>query len=99
MVPRMSFSEGPEPQSPKAHGIQGNLVWLKGYLLLFGCFVFFVVSMYSLVFSKWMPTTGHPVLDWISSDHYYCLLVPLLIPTTFLAIYFNWVAMKFFRHN
>lgn len=39
------------------------------------------------------------VLNWIQKDKYYCYLIPLMIPTSFIIVYANWLAMKFFRHN
>ncbi len=35
----------------------------------------------------------------IAEDRYYCLLIPLSIPVTLLAVYLNWVGLKLFRHN
>ncbi|CAG8626020.1 19755_t:CDS:2 [Rhizophagus irregularis] len=43
--------------------------------------------------------TGNKTLDWIKKDEYYCLLVPLTLPVTIYAVFFNWLGMKFFRHN
>ena len=52
-----------------------------------------------MVVSKLLPETGNAILDAVRSDHYYCLLLPLCAPTTIIAIYLNWVALKFFRAN
>ena len=30
---------------------------------------------------------------------YYCYVVTATIPATFVFIYFNWLSLKFFRHN
>lgn len=46
-----------------------------------------------------MPASGNSVLDALRANTYYSLLFPLLLVTTFVAVYLNWVAMKFFRHN
>ena len=73
--------------------------FITGLLLLLGTFVFFVVGMYSVVVAKWMPETGHPFLDFLRTDDHYSLLVPLLIPVLVVTAYFNWLGMKFFRHN
>ncbi|GLE04635.1 hypothetical protein PINS_up013605 [Pythium insidiosum] len=42
---------------------------------------------------------GDGILAAIENDVYYCYLVPLTIPVSILAFYFNWVSLKFFRHN
>ncbi|KAF9978735.1 hypothetical protein BGZ73_000745 [Actinomortierella ambigua] len=59
----------------------------------------FVVSMYALVVSNYMPETKNPILDWIKHDSHYCMLVPVTLPVTILAVLFNWLGMKLFRHN
>jgi len=71
----------------------------NGYLLLFGTGGFFVFMMYLVVVSKYMPETGHPVLDFFRSDMYYSLLVPCTLISTVFAVYLNWLGLKFFRHN
>eukprot|EP00744_Colponema_vietnamica_P008040 GILI01011493.1.p1 GENE.GILI01011493.1~~GILI01011493.1.p1 ORF type:complete len:110 (-),score=22.33 GILI01011493.1:486-782(-) len=88
-----------ESESQEGYRGESSLRVLWGYALLLFSIVFFFVSMYALVFSKLLPATGHHILDWIARDWYYCLLIPLLIPTTVIAAYVNWVSMKFFRHN
>ena len=46
-----------------------------------------------------LAETGNEILDAVRHDHYYCLLLPLCAPTTIIAIYLNWMALKFFRAN
>jgi hypothetical protein len=70
-----------------------------GRMLIFGAAVFFVVSVYCIVGSKLLPYLGNPLLDFIKDDYYYSLLLPLLLPTLILALYLNWLSMKFYRHN
>lgn len=45
------------------------------------------------------PAETGGVLRAIELDVYYCYLLPLTIPVSFLAFYANWVSLKFFRHN
>lgn len=45
------------------------------------------------------PAEAGGVLRAIELDVYYCYLLPLTIPVSFLAFYANWVSLKFFRHN
>lgn len=73
--------------------------YLFGYSLLCLTFCFFVTSSYMLVISKFMPYTGHAVLDWVKDDYYYCILFPLTIPVSVVFVYLNWTSLKFFRHN
>jgi hypothetical protein len=52
-----------------------------------------------MLISKMMPITGIALLDAIKEDNYYCFLCPLCIPTTIIAIYINWMSLKFFKAN
>eukprot|EP00026_Physarum_polycephalum_P021850 Phypoly_transcript_25421.p1 GENE.Phypoly_transcript_25421~~Phypoly_transcript_25421.p1 ORF type:complete len:103 (+),score=12.88 Phypoly_transcript_25421:96-404(+) len=72
---------------------------LWGYVLLICTFIFFVGTIYAMVVSKFMPHTGNKILDFIKEDYYYCMLVPATIPVTVIAVYLNWLSLKFFRHN
>jgi len=72
---------------------------VRGYLVLLATLVWFVLGMYWLILSKWMPETSWPWLDWIKHDDYYGLLMPSLLIATWLAFYLNWLGLKFFRHN
>ncbi|KAF9999189.1 hypothetical protein BGZ79_007193 [Entomortierella chlamydospora] len=76
-----------------------DTTYLWGYLLFFSTMIGFTVSMYALVASNYMPMTGNKTLDWIKQDSHYCMLVPITIPVTVLAVLFNWLGMKLFRHN
>ncbi|KAI8580393.1 hypothetical protein K450DRAFT_236834 [Umbelopsis ramanniana AG] len=73
--------------------------YLWGYALLAGTFTTFVVTVYATVGTYFVPYTGIWILDAIKDDDYYCLLIPI---TSIVSIYFivwNWMGMKFFRHN
>ncbi|CAG8609518.1 26009_t:CDS:2 [Dentiscutata erythropus] len=72
---------------------------LWGWILLFTVYCIFIGSMYAIVVSKFMPETGNKTLDWIKIDEYYCLLIPITLLVTIHAIFWNWLGMKFFRHN
>ncbi|ORE11799.1 hypothetical protein BCV72DRAFT_197216 [Rhizopus microsporus var. microsporus] len=73
--------------------------YLYGYALLFTTFITFFISVYSIIASKYMPYTGNRILDWIKQDNYYCLLVPITAIAWIYWILWNWMGMKFFRHN
>jgi len=74
-------------------------VELWGWALLLATFALFVVALLCAVVSKVLPHTNSTLFDALKDDWYYCFLVPLTIPMTFIFIYFNWLSMKFFRHN
>lgn len=72
---------------------------LYGYCLLIVVCLFFTCFMFSAFVSKLLPPSGHAVIDFIIADHYYCYLLPLMIPITLFTVYLNWFGMKLFRHN
>jgi len=49
--------------------------------------------------AKLLPPTGNALLDALRSDWYYPLLLVLFIPSVLVAVFLNWLGMKFFRHN
>jgi phosphatidylinositol glycan anchor class Y biosynthesis protein len=71
-----------------------------GYLMILVGSLVFVTSTYCMVIAKiFMPYTGNTILDWVKDDEHYIFLVPSMIFMTFLFAYWNWLSMKFFRHN
>ena len=73
---------------------------LIGYGLITLAILIFVSATYSMIISKiFMPYTGNKILDWIKDDEHYIFLVPSMVVTTMIFAYWNWVSMKFFRHN
>lgn len=86
-------------QDVKQDSHSDNLTVLSGWLLLIITYILFIGLMYAIFISKWMPDTGHSLLDAIKRDNYYCLLVPLTLPVSIIMVFVNWLGMKFFRHN
>ena len=73
---------------------------LVGYIMIGIGGLIFVSSTYCMLISKiMMPYTGNSILDWIKDDEYYIFLIPSLVVTTMVFGYWNWVSMKYFRHN
>lgn len=70
-----------------------------GYLILVATFITFVVSLYAILISDFVPLTGNRILDAIKEDQYYCLLVPISIPVTVYTVFFNWLGMKVGRRG
>jgi len=79
------------------HPQEKDTTHIYGYSMILGAFVFFCSTMYWVVVSKFMPTTGNPLLDWIKQDEYYCMACLSCIPVSFILVYFNWLAFKFFK--
>jgi len=73
---------------------------LMGYaLIMIGGFIF-IFSTYSMIIAKiFMPYTGNKILDAIKDDEHYIFLIPSMLVTIIFFAYWNWVSMKFFRHN
>ncbi|KAI9355556.1 phosphatidylinositol N-acetylglucosaminyltransferase subunit Y-domain-containing protein [Pilaira anomala] len=76
-----------------------DTTYLYGYALLIFTFFMFMSSFYSMVVSPYMPDTNIKLLDWVKHDNYYCLLLPITGLVFFYWIMWNWMGMKFFRHN
>jgi len=72
---------------------------LWGYVLVACSFLWFFGMMFCLVGSKLLPVTGNRLVDFLRTDWYYSLLVPLTVPVALVAIYLNWLGMKLFRHS
>ena len=73
---------------------------LLGYILILLGAIVFIMSTYSMIIAKiFMPYTGNRILDWVKDDEHYVFLIPSMIVTIMLFAYWNWVSMKFFRHN
>uniref|UniRef100_A0A7S1SN88 Uncharacterized protein n=1 Tax=Tetraselmis chuii TaxID=63592 RepID=A0A7S1SN88_9CHLO len=68
-----------------------HLLGISAIVLVFGLF--------AVMGSKLAPPFEHPVLKAIQEDTYYCLLVPMTLPVTVIAVIVNWISMKLFKHN
>ena len=78
----------------------GVITSLTGYfLVLFSCLSYSVLITWMVLTKLLWRVEGNYVLQFVQEDHYYCLLIVMMIPTTVLFVYANWVSMKFFRHN
>ena len=69
------------------------------YSLIFVSIFFGVFFVYAAFISKLMPDTGIFLLDFVKGDFYFCYLFPLLLLPTYIVVYINWLAMKFFKNN
>ncbi|KAI8090215.1 phosphatidylinositol N-acetylglucosaminyltransferase subunit Y-domain-containing protein [Gilbertella persicaria] len=76
-----------------------DTTYLYGYALLGASFFFFTFSVYSIVASEYMPDVHIKFLDWVKYDDYYCLLIPITAIVWIYWVLWNWMGMKFFRHN
>ena len=73
------------------HLLGWALICLGMFTWFFGCYSIFISKML-------MPYTGHVILDWIKDDMYYCCVIPCYLICMLIILYFNWAAMKYFRH-
>lgn len=72
---------------------------IGGVLLVLASFIVFVVMSFWMLVSNLVPRTGNWLIDWLREDQYYCLLLPLTVPVTVVAIYLKWFTHKLFQHN
>jgi phosphatidylinositol N-acetylglucosaminyltransferase subunit Y len=68
-------------------------------LVLVSCASFSGVFVWMIGAKVLGTVEENSVLKFMQKDQYYCFLIPMMIPTTFILVYANWVSMKFFRHN
>ncbi|KAJ3414584.1 Nitrogen permease regulator-like 3 [Chytridiales sp. JEL 0842] len=52
----------------------------SGWMLLGLVSLYLTSSLYAILLSKWLPTFGNPILDFIKHDQHYCYLLPILPP-------------------
>jgi hypothetical protein len=59
------------------------------------------IKVYKKIYKKKHHHTHNTrkLLDWIKYDNYYCLLIPITAIVWIYFILWNWMGMKFFRHN
>ncbi|RKP19061.1 hypothetical protein ROZALSC1DRAFT_14467 [Rozella allomycis CSF55] len=79
----------------------------SGIILLVFAFLFFAVSCYSILASKFLPDSGIKVLDcryklkwidYIKYDQYYCLVLPMIIPVFLIFVFWNWLGIKLYTN-
>lgn len=76
----------------------GSMVWYGAGTVIFAA-TFFCLSMFAIVGAKWLPPSDNPLVDFLREDKYYSVLLPMALPTTFVAVYISWLGLKLFRHN
>ncbi|KAI9282191.1 phosphatidylinositol N-acetylglucosaminyltransferase subunit Y-domain-containing protein [Sporodiniella umbellata] len=85
-------------RTPSFEPIPDN-TYLYGYGLLLTTFITFFFLIYAIVVSKLLPPSNNKLLDWLRNDEYYCLLLPITAIAWIYWVIWNWMGMKFFRHN
>lgn len=73
--------------------------YLYGYALLAATVFMFVASFYTIVVSKYIPDSNVKFFNNIKYDEYYCYLIPTTGLVWIYWVMWNWMGMKFFRHN
>lgn len=83
----------------RASGVPSDSTPLWGYFLIAISSIWFFLILFALFGAKLLPVTGNRLLDFLRTDYYYSLLLPLTIPVGLVGIYLNWLGMKLFRHS
>ena len=96
---RPAENSGAAPGPPTESVPPQENLWLSGYALILGAAALFVFLTYACFLSKVTPPTGILLLDMFRNDWYYAYLLPLSLPVMVIAVYVNWLGLKFFRHN
>lgn len=70
-----------------------------GYLLMIGSWFWLVISTYTMILSKLLSAPQHPILKAIAADRHYCLIPSASVVVAVGCVFFNWLGLKYFRHN
>lgn len=76
-----------------------NFSFIVGYGCIAIGVILFITTFFSLFLAPFLQPTTHKFLEFLRTDSYYCLLIPLSTPVTALIIYLNWLAIKYFKHT
>ena len=68
-------------------------------VVIFASILLGVLYVYAAFVSKLLPDTGIFLFDWIKQDTYFCYLIPLALPTSYVFIYINWLSLRVFENN
>ena len=77
----------------------GSLFWHGLALTAAGAAFGLVMLTWLLASAMGIPALESWGLRWMQVDRYYCLLIPLTVPATVVAVFINWVSLKLFKHN
>jgi hypothetical protein len=78
---------------------------LLGILLIFFSFVIFITFSILIITSKINPDSiesnfsSNSILNFLIHDKHYCLAIPILIPVTFIYLYFRWSSFNYFKYS
>lgn len=89
----LAAPDTPPPAVQARERALGRALIVVAVMLLLG-------ATFAIVGAKLLPDgTVDGVLAAIQDDRYYCLMVPLTPVPALIAVYFNWLSMKFFSSN
>lgn len=76
-----------------------NYIMTSGWMLLVVSWVWLSFSTYTMILSKVLPVPQNKILQSIAMDRHYCLLPSASIVMMVIFVFFNWLGLKYFKHN
>lgn len=71
------------------------------FLIILACSIFVLFSFW-IIISKLYPDKllnhKNQIINFFVEDKYYCLIIPILVPTTFIFLYLRWTAFNYFKY-
>lgn len=69
-------------------------------LIILACCIFVLFSLWLIILKLYQEklNTENQIIKFLIEDKYYCLIIPILIPTTFIFLYLKWTAFNYFKY-
>ena len=68
-------------------------------MLLAGSWCWLTLATYTLITSKLLPIPQNPHLLLIATDRHFCLMPAAAVVMLIVFTFFNWLGLKYFKHN
>ena len=68
-----------------------------GVALVVGSLLVSFSALFALIGAKLLPQSENQILEFLRTDQYYSVVVPMSLPTVFVAVYASWLGLKLFR--
>jgi hypothetical protein len=69
-------------------------------LIVLACCIFVLFSFWLIISKLYQEKLNkeNQIIKFLIEDKYYCLIIPILIPTTFIFLYLRWTAFSYFKY-
>jgi len=77
-----------------------NYTKIIGILLILLSYVMFIFFSYWIVLSKFQNSTNvanNDILTFLQNDRHFCLIFPIIVPLSFIFLYFRYIHYNIFK--